>query len=46
VIEGWLEAEQSVKAFYYASTDLKAQSDKEAADKIKQGGKGKRRGRK
>jgi regulator of sigma D len=34
-IDEWFNAEQSVKAFYYASVDIKAKRDKEEADKIK-----------
>jgi hypothetical protein len=40
----WFDADQNVKAFYYASTELKVKHDKEEADKIKKNGKrGKRK---
>ena len=31
----WIDAGQGVKAFYFASTELKARRDKEDADKAK-----------
>jgi hypothetical protein len=34
-INEWLDADQSVKALYYASVSVKVQADKEEAAKIK-----------
>jgi len=31
----WVEADQHIKAVYYASLDLKAKSDKEESERIK-----------
>jgi hypothetical protein len=39
----WLDANQGVKAFYFASTELKIKHEKEEASKINKSGK---RGRK
>jgi hypothetical protein len=36
----WFNAGQSVKAFYFASTELKIQRDKKEAAKIKKGKRG------
>lgn len=42
-IKEWFDAEQSVRAFYYASIELKAKHDEKEAAKIPR--KGKRKGR-
>lgn len=44
-IEEWLDAEQSVKALYYASIEVKVRHDKEEAARIQSKSKGKGRKR-
>jgi hypothetical protein len=38
-IEEWLDADQSVKAFYYASTELKVKHDSEETKKLERNAK-------
>lgn len=44
-LQEWLDSDQTMKAAYYASTDLKATHDKEESDKIKRSGRGNKRKR-
>jgi hypothetical protein len=41
MLDEWFEAENEVKAFYYASTQIKVENDKKQADEIKRKSKGK-----
>ena len=35
MLDEWFDAEDEVKAFYYASTQIKIENDKKQADEIK-----------
>jgi hypothetical protein len=35
MIEEWFDSESEVKAFYYASTQIKIENDKKQSDEIK-----------
>ena len=43
MLDEWFDAENNVKAFYYASTQIKIDNDKKEANKIERTGKKGRR---